>query len=180
MRHGEAAELVSPERPQRPAVGAGELVADHDRQVERLRDRLDPADQIDRRPDHGEIETVGSADIAVYDRAGMQRDDDVQRRFARHGGILAEPVHRRERLQGCIERVARGLGGGARRFDREDGQQAVADEFQDLAAVVVNGLGLRVEQRVEQVENCPPQIGMLARARSSALRNRNYTDYREL
>jgi hypothetical protein len=46
--------------------------------------------------------------------------------------------------------MARGLGVSARLFNRKDRQQAVTDEFQDLAAVVVNGLGLRVEEGVEQ------------------------------
>ena len=74
----------------------------------------------------------------------------MQRRLAQRGNLVAEPAHCRERLDRRFEGATRGLGGGARRFDREDRQQAIADEFQDLAAVVVNGLGLRVEQGVEQ------------------------------
>ena len=141
---------MSAERPKRPAVRAREIVAEHDRQVERLGNHLDTADQIDRGPDDGEVEPVGCTDVAIDRRADMQRHDDVQRRLAQRSKLVAEFAHCRERLDSPLEGVARGFGGGARRFDREDRQQAIADEFQDLAAVVVDGLGLRVEQGVER------------------------------
>jgi hypothetical protein len=48
---------------------------------------------------------------------------------------VAEFAHCRERLDRPLEGVTRGLGGGASRFDREDRQQAIAHEFQDLAAL---------------------------------------------
>ena len=117
VRRGEAAELVTAERAQRAAVSAREFVADHDRQVESFGNCLDAADQIDRGSDDGEIETVGGADISIDRRTGMQRDDDVQWRLAHRGKLVAEPAHRRERLDCRVERVARGLGGGAQRFD---------------------------------------------------------------
>src|SRR5579862_6776267 len=77
----EAAKLVAAERLKRPAIGAGEIVADDDRLVQRLGDRFDPADEIDGGTDHGEIQPVGGADIAVDRRADMKGDDDLERRF---------------------------------------------------------------------------------------------------
>ncbi len=65
MRLFKAAQLMLAERAQRLPIGAGEIVADDERQVERFRDRFDAADQIDVGPDHREVEPVGSADIAV-------------------------------------------------------------------------------------------------------------------
>ena len=69
MRLLEASEFVQAERGQALAMDFGEIVADHQRQIERLGDRLDPADEIDRRSDDGEIESIRGSDIAVDDRA---------------------------------------------------------------------------------------------------------------
>jgi hypothetical protein len=78
----EAAQLMLAERFQRSAIGIREIVAHHQRQVERFGDGLDAADQIDRRSDHREVEAVGRSDITVNDRAVVERDDDFERRFA--------------------------------------------------------------------------------------------------
>ena len=45
------------------------------------------------------------------------------------------------------------IGAGAGRFKRKDGEQAVADEFQDLAAVPHDRLGHRVEIVVEEIDD---------------------------
>ena len=73
---------MTAERMQRLAVGTREIVADDDRQVQRLGHRFDPADQIDGGADHGEIKPVGGADIAVDRRADVKRYDDLERRLA--------------------------------------------------------------------------------------------------
>jgi len=62
------------ERVQRFAVNTREIIANNDRHIERLGHTFDPADQIDGGTDHGEIEPVGGADIAVDRRADVKRD----------------------------------------------------------------------------------------------------------
>ena len=58
VRRCETAELMSSERSQRPAIRAREFVADHDGHIQRLGDCFDPADQVDRRTDDSEVETI--------------------------------------------------------------------------------------------------------------------------
>ena len=77
MRLFQAAQLVPAERGQAAAIGVGEIVADHQWQIERFGDALDPANQIDRRADDGEIEPVGGADIAIDCGADVKRYDDL-------------------------------------------------------------------------------------------------------
>jgi hypothetical protein len=105
-------------------VSRDEIVADDQRQIERFRHRLDAADQIDRRTDHREIEAVRGADIAVDDRAVVQRDGDPERRLAvwrRPRGERGQRLPRSgERARGCARRVV-----CRRRW--EDREQAVAD-----------------------------------------------------
>ena len=67
MRSAKAAQFMPTERAEIAAMGASECLADHDRQIESLRHGLDPADEVDRGADHGEIEPRGGADIAVDD-----------------------------------------------------------------------------------------------------------------
>src|SRR5271163_1372396 len=82
VRSLEPSQLVHADRRQALPVSRDEIVADDQRQIERFRHRLDAADQIDRRTDDREIEAVRGADIAVDDRAVVQRDGDPERRLA--------------------------------------------------------------------------------------------------
>jgi hypothetical protein len=56
---------MNSQRTQWPAVRAGEFVADHDGQIQRLSDRLNPADEVDRRTHDSEVEAIGGPDVAV-------------------------------------------------------------------------------------------------------------------
>jgi hypothetical protein len=79
-------------------------------------------------------------------RAVVERDDDFERRFAFRRRLLPK---RRQRLFGRGERVpggALGIGGNGH---RKDGEQPVADKFQDLAAMARDRLRLQIEQLVE-------------------------------
>ena len=58
-------------------------------------------------------------------------------------------------------------GGG--RFNWKNRQQAVTDEFQDLAAVVVNGLGLRVEEGVEERDHAITRKAVGARSEAAQI-----------
>src|SRR5580704_11155135 len=129
VRCREPAKLVTAERLQRAAVGAREIVADDDRLVQRFGYRLDPADEIDGRADHGEIEPVGGADIAVDGRADVKGDDDLERRLVHQRRIVYEPTRGLDRLHRRVERAARGSGGLVGMLDRKNCQQSVADEF---------------------------------------------------
>ena len=73
VRLVEAAQFMWSQRSQCTAIRAREIVADDQGQVEGLCDRFDPADQINARPDDGEIEPVGRADIAVNHGAIVER-----------------------------------------------------------------------------------------------------------
>jgi hypothetical protein len=101
----EAAQLMQPERLQRSAIGVGEIVAHDQRQMERLGDGFDAVDQIDRGPDHREVEVVGGADVAVDDGAIVERDDDFERRFVRDGRARPQGAECRLGLLRCRERV---------------------------------------------------------------------------
>ena len=59
---------------------AREVAADENPPIEGFRQSLDPADQIDRLPDYGEIEPISRAYIAVMDGADVQRHVDFERR----------------------------------------------------------------------------------------------------
>ena len=76
--------MVQADRNQPIAERLREVAADEDRPIERFRHSLDPADQIDRWPDDGEVEPIGRADIAITDRADVQRHDDFERRLVGH------------------------------------------------------------------------------------------------
>ena len=144
VRLVEAAQPVQPERPQRSAVDTGEIVADDQRQIERLRHRFDAADQIDAGSDDGEVEPVRRADVAVDHRAVVERDHHPERVVAR--GFAVDRLHGGQRLGRCRHRRGCGLRRVGR--DRKHGQQAVADEFR-FAAVACNRAGLGVEHLIE-------------------------------
>ena len=65
-----AREVDDAERTQRLAISTREIVTDDDRQVQRLGHTFDPAYEIDSGADHGEIEPIDSADIAIDCGAG--------------------------------------------------------------------------------------------------------------
>jgi hypothetical protein len=119
------------------------------RLAEHLGRILDAAHQIDRGPDYGEIEPVGSADIAVMDRADMQRDDNVQRGLVVHLGVARKTGDRGDRVTGrgngglCDRSHRVGLG------DRKNREKTVPDEFENFAAMPADFRGLRLEQRIE-------------------------------
>ena len=71
------------ERPQRFAVSTREIVTDDDRQVQRLGHIFDPANEINGGTDHGEIEPVRGADVAVDCGTDVKRHDDLERRLVR-------------------------------------------------------------------------------------------------
>ena len=150
------------ERAEIAAIGPSECLADRDGQIESLRHGLDPADEVDRGADHGEIEPRGGADIAVDDNPAVECHDHAHRRLAEHG--LSEGVaHCRKSLSCCSERPL----GCLPRFrvlgDREDRQQAITDEFQYLAAMALDRDRLRVENSVEHGDDVvAPKAGRRA------------------
>ena len=79
----------------------------------------------------------------------MQRDDDFERRFIHHGRIVDETPHRIDRRLRRGDRSTRDVGGRSRFLDREHRENPVADEFEDLAAVIADRGRLGFEQGVE-------------------------------
>ena len=79
LRPGQAAERIAPDRDQPLPVVAdvGERGGHQERLVDRPAHRSDAARFVDRRPDHGEVETFEAADIAVEHLADMQPEIDV-------------------------------------------------------------------------------------------------------
>src|ERR1700730_540114 len=56
------------------ARGRGEILGNEHRAAERGAHAGDPAGEIDRRPDHREVEPRGAADVAIHHIADMERD----------------------------------------------------------------------------------------------------------
>src|SRR6266478_6485166 len=126
-----------PDLPYRPVEVLGEGLRHDQRAVEFAAEMLDPAGQVYIGADHGEIEPVAGADIAVGHRAVMQRDPGVERRRA---GSLA-PVALRQRRQALPRRGKRALARlprGAPGHLMEEREDAVAHDLDDLAALLVD------------------------------------------
>src|SRR5216683_1030811 len=132
---GKAAQLEVPELPDRPVEMPGEFLRHDQRAVEFAAEMLDPAGQVHIGADHGEIEPVAGADIAVGHRAVMQRDPSLEQRCA---GPLA-PValgQGREALPRRGQRVAARLLCAATGHLMEEREHAVAHDLDDLAALL--------------------------------------------
>ena len=127
--------------------GRGEVGRAQERPVELLREPLEPAHEVDRRPQHGEVEAVGAADVAVNDLADVQGGDERQ-------GCSAD-LGLGEGFAGIVDGPKRRTAGGgpaARRLDRENRENAVAQELQHVAAVAPHGLDHRLEVAIERSE----------------------------
>ena len=108
----------------------------------------DAADFVDRRADDGEVEPVLAADIAVEYLADVKTEIHIG-----HGQIAGGT-----REAHFSDAPARSDGGGERRLARaspilyrEYGENAVADQFQNIAPLFINRgndrAGIIVEQR---------------------------------
>ena len=83
---------MAAERGKPTAIGAGEVIADDDGQVEGFGDSLDAAHQIDGGADHREIEAVSSTDVAIEHLPHVKRHDDLERWLVKENRIVGEPV----------------------------------------------------------------------------------------
>ena len=112
-------------------------------------DLFQPRGEVHRRADTGEVEPVAAADVAVHHVAGVERKSEADRPRRLCGVESVDAPARVQRAGECaladLPRVV-GLG------EREDRQQAVADEFQHLAAAVEDRRHLAVEIAVEQID----------------------------
>src|ERR1700684_2494376 len=125
---------------QRRAGFGGESAGYKDGPVEGTTETLKPTDKIDGRADGGEVQPVGSADIAPQHCAEMQRHAKWQRRESVSRPRLVEMGHPAPR---GADRLERGVAGVARRSvgDRKDREHPVAHEFEHFAAERVHGTG---------------------------------------
>ena len=117
------------------------------RAPELLGEALEPADQVDRRAEHGEVEPVGAADVAIDDLADVQRRGEGERQGVR--GRAGE------RVLGALDRLQRRPAGGravAAGRHREDREHAVAQELEHVAALGVHAFDDRLEIAVERAE----------------------------
>src|SRR5205823_2180951 len=119
--------------------------------VELAAEPLDAAGQIDVGTDHGEIEPVVGADIAVGNRSVMQRDADPQLRPAAVAAVAL--AYGGETLGGGGERGFAGLCGTDLWPAPEDRQHAVAHDLHDLAAMLANRRDHVVEIVVEEAHH---------------------------
>lgn len=76
--------------------GGGDALRDQNGPAEGTAQRFDPRRLIDRRTDHGEVQPVGRADIAIDDVAVMERDSEAnldQAFLAPRGISLFDPFY---------------------------------------------------------------------------------------
>ena len=117
------------------ADGAGEGRGDQHRLVDIAAHVGDPAYFVDRRADDGKIEAFAAADVAIKNFADVKTQLHIGGRQALGGAPVVHHGDRSACLSRGIER--RMAGGGAIRCG-EDRQRAVADQFEHIAAVLVN------------------------------------------
>ena len=86
-------------------MARGQFLTDDDRLAEHFGRVFNTAHQIDRGADDREIEPIGSADIAVMDRADMQGYDNIERRLALHLGAARKTGDRGDRITGRGNRI---------------------------------------------------------------------------
>jgi hypothetical protein len=99
--------------------------------AERLAQSRNARGLVDGRADHGEVQPVHSADIAIQNFAAVQGEIDRRGWLAGFAPPCSESVERRHRPAGGIERkttdlVLRQL------LERQDGEHPVAEEFEHL------------------------------------------------
>ena len=111
---------------------------------------LDPRCLVDRRSDHREVEPIGAADVAVEHVAEMQGDVELHDRLAGGGALDVQIAHTAQRLAGSVERALTGRRGGMI-LERKGGEQAVAQEFQHIAAAFDQNRHHAVEIGVQHV-----------------------------
>jgi TetR/AcrR family transcriptional repressor of nem operon len=122
---GDTAQRVFAERHQRRGGLGGDGTRDQHRPAERPAQPLQPADQIDRRADGGEVQPVGRPNIAPQYLAEMQRRAEGQRRQPLRLPHRIEAGHAGTRGADRAQRRIAGI--GRRAGDREDRQHAVAE-----------------------------------------------------
>jgi len=145
---GKTAQLMATER--RDAVERRSQFCTNDDPLAQYLGRvLNAAHQIDCGADDREIEPIGSADIAVMDRADMQGYDNIERRLALHLGVARKTGDRGDRIMGRSDGGSSDRRDGVGLGDRKDREKTIPDKFEDLAAMPADFRGLRLEQRVE-------------------------------
>ena len=113
---------------------------------------LDARGFVDRRPDHREIESVDSADIAVQHLAEMKGQVDRGSRFARIAPRSVHPIDCTHRLGRCLERPMADVFPGCV-LEGKDREHTVAEEFEHLSAARAQRSGQRLEYLVEQFDD---------------------------
>src|SRR5580704_16064032 len=150
----DAAQREAADRYQACPLGGGQTVSegrgDQHRAIDRSAHRGDATGLVDRRAHDREVEPVDAADIAVKNLADMQADIDGSDRLFRGLALFVQVAHAAAQDLLGLERALAGLGWivGA-----EQRQRAIADQFQHVAAGLVDRrdgrLGVVVEQRNE-------------------------------
>src|ERR1700730_8926542 len=135
-RLADAAQRVMAERLEAWAVAqrGGEFGRNEHLAAQRLAQGLDARDLVDRRTDYGEVEAGDGADISVPHLAQMKGEIDRRGRLAGLGPRGVEPVEPRHCLGRGVERPATNLLRLGRFLQWQGRGDAVAEEFQYLAA----------------------------------------------
>src|SRR5712692_9818333 len=135
---GGATQPMLSERREWLGASGGDGLGDEHRAGQWTAQSFDAAGDVDGRADGGEIEAVRCADIAVHHGTEMQPDTEWQRREPGAGALLIEACHAiTRRAYGCQCGVA--CDGRAARFQWENSEQPVADEFQHFTAEGMDG-----------------------------------------
>ncbi len=126
--------------------------ADYDRRFEFLRERFEPGGEIYRISDHRIFQPIGRSDVARGDHSRVDANTDLDGRLA--GGLGSVPVVQAfEHFHGATHRPA---SISARAFAQrrpENDHDAVADEFIQETAVVLDDLAHRGQVPVEPCQH---------------------------
>ena len=119
-----------------------------DRLIDQSAHAGDAADFVHSRTDHGEIQAFAAAEIPIHDFAQVKAEIEVGCRQPARGAPLLEFLNLPECLMRCCKRCTASRGSI---FAGEHCQRAVADQFQNVAALAMNGrdhcLGIIIEKR---------------------------------
>ncbi len=130
----------------------GESLGGKQRCAKNLGQAFEPERQVDGGADHGEIQSIQRADIAVDDVADVQADPGFEDGPFGPGAAAVQRVEPGQRGASGGERAGRGIG-FIMSVDTKDREHAVADELQHVAPLGSDRTRHTLEIIVQHLDN---------------------------